>query len=385
MEYASPRPLPSPVYVTRPTLPSLDNYERHVREIWSSKRLSNHGPKHDLMEAKLHNVLDARHLKLFCNGTLALTLAIQALDIRGEVLTTPFTFPATPHSIALAGARPVFCDVSRDTLCIDPASIESMIGPDTEAIVGVHVYGIPCAVDEIDAIATKHGLKVIYDAAHAFMTTINGEAISNFGDITMFSFHATKLFHTIEGGCLTYRDQAISRKLELLRNFGIEDEDTVSCIGTNAKLNEFQAAMGLEMLLVLEGERRLRQAIKQRYVDILADVPGVTCLLPPDNVIDSMQYMAIRVNATEAGISRDRLHEELKRWNIFTRRYFYPLCSDFPSYSNSPRSDLKMANLAATEVLCLPLYGELPLDSATEIAKVIKHLQRGGQCQAIAA
>src|SRR5688572_30718499 len=223
MRNAPPMILRTPIYVTRPTLPSLENFERHMRDIWTSRRLSNQGPKHDLLEQRLSGLLNAPHLKLFCNGTLALTLAIQALEIRGEVLTTPFTFAATTHSIVLAGARPVFCDISADTLCIDPASIESMIGPSTEAILGVHVYGIPCAVAEIDAIAAKHGLKVIYDAAHAFMTSIAGRPISDFGDATMFSFHATKLFHTIEGGCLTLRDAAISRKLELLRNFGIED------------------------------------------------------------------------------------------------------------------------------------------------------------------
>jgi dTDP-4-amino-4,6-dideoxygalactose transaminase len=375
MKNAPPSLLQAPVYVTRPTLPSLENYERHVREIWTSRKLSNHGPKHDLLEQRLGSLLRATNLKLFCNGTLALTLAIKALDIQGEVLTTPFTFPATTHSIVLAGAQPVFCDISSDTLCIDPASIESMIGPNTEAILGVHVYGMPCAVEEIDAIAAKNGLKVIYDAAHAFMTSIAEKPISDFGDATMFSFHATKLFHTIEGGCVVFRDAAITRKLELLRNFGIEDEDNVSCIGTNAKMNEFQAAMGIEMLSVLDEERSSRHAIKQRYVEILADAPGITCLAPPGDVTDSMQYFAIRVNASGDGIGRDALHLALQRWNVFTRRYFYPLCSDFPIYANVPRADLSASKLAAKEVLCLPLYGDLGLDTVTHIAEVIRYLQ----------
>lgn len=383
MKNLLPAVLETPVYVTRPTMPSLENYVQHLRDIWESRRLSNNGSKHDQLEQQLRSLLEAPNLKLFCNGTLALTLAMQALEIRGEVLTTPFTFPATTHSIALAGAQPVFCDISADTLCIDPASIESMIGPNTEAILGVHVYGTPCAVVDIEAIAAKHGLKVIYDAAHAFMTTIAGKPISDFGDATMFSFHATKLFHTIEGGCLTLRDAAVSRKLELLRNFGIEDEDNVSCIGTNAKMNEFQAAMGIEMLSVLNEERRLREAIKQRYIEVLIDVPGINCLAPSNDVTDSMQYFAIRVSESGDGMGRDALYQELKRWNIFTRRYFHPLCSDFPSYINVPRADLSAANLAAKEVLCLPFYGDLGLDVATHIAEVIRYLQHSSEHQRV--
>ena len=372
----TPLPYPTPIYVTKPSLPPLEKFEKHIHEIWATKTLSNQGPKHDQLQDNLRQLLHASNLKLFCNGTLALTLAIQALGIRGEILTTPFTFPATVHSIKLAGAQPVFCDINTDTMCIDPLSIERMIGPNTEAILGVHVYGMPCAVEEIEYIAAKYKLKVIYDGAHAFMTSINGVPISDFGDITMFSFHATKLFHTIEGGCLTFRDNGISRKLELLRNFGIEDEQTVNSIGTNAKLNEFQAAMGLEMLSILNEERKSRETIKKRYIEVLSEIPGIEVFRLPNNVDDSLQYFVIRVNKLDYGLSRDELYQELKNWNIFSRKYFYPICSNFSCYLDVRRDDLTNANFSAEKVLCLPFFGDLEHKAVEHICNVIKYLQR---------
>ena len=384
MSYA-PAPLPSPTYVTRPSLPPLEKFYPHLEEIWGSQILTNHGPKHQQLQEMLSSKLGAAQVRLFCNGTQALTLALQALDIKGEVLTTPFTFPATPHSIALAGAMPVFCDVDPETLCISPKAIEDMIGPNTEAILGVHVYGIPCDVSAIEAIAAKHGLKIIYDAAHAFMTEIHGTPIAEFGDATMFSFHATKLFHTVEGGCLAFKDKNLAGKLDLLRNFGILDEDTVSLVGTNAKMNELQAAMGVEMLHVVGKERAARAAIKQRYREVLEGIDGLLYLQPPIGVTDSLQYMAVRINPEQFGMHRDELYETLKAWNIFTRRYFHPLCSSFPFYGNARKSTLTAAEAAANEVLCLPLYGELGIENVERIAEVIAFVQRRRQKKILVA
>lgn len=382
---AAPSPFPQPIFVTRPTLPAKERFIAQLDEIWESRILSNQGPKHDQLEALIGRTLKHPQVKLFCNGTLALTLTLQAMGIKGEVLTTPFTFPATPHAIQLAGARPVFCDIDARTLCIDPAKIEAMIGPDTEAILGVHVYGIPCDVEAIELIAKKHGLKVIYDAAHAFMTEVGGRPISSFGDATMFSFHATKLFHTVEGGCVAYRDSALGPTLSLLRNFGILNEDTVLLAGTNAKLNELQCAMGIEMLGILDEERRARARLKELYSEALSELPGLECLLPPAEVSDSLQYMAVRVNEADFGMSRDDLYAALKDWNIFSRRYFHPLCSDFEFYRNLRRSDLSEARRAATEVLCLPLYGELPVDAAERIVHILAHLHRSATASPLRA
>lgn len=372
--HSSLQPFAEPVYVTRPFLPPLAQFETHLRKIWQTRRLSNMGCLHDELELALGKKLGAPNFRIFSNGTLALQLALQALAVRGEVLTTPFTFPATLHAIAMVGARPVFCDIDPDTLCIDPASIGRMRGPGTSAIVGVHVYGTPCAVTDIQGIADQHGLKVVYDAAHAFGTTFHGRPIADFGDATMFSFHATKLFHTIEGGGLAFADATLGRKLEMLRNFGIESEDVVAIIGTNAKLNEIQAAMGIEMLKAMDEECRNRAQVKQTYQALLGDLPGLKIIKPGPGVTDSLQYMVIRIDESEFGLSRDALHAALKPWNVITRRYFYPLGSDYPSYADCRRDNLPHAQRASREVLCLPLYGELGSEMTERIGRIIRYI-----------
>jgi dTDP-4-amino-4,6-dideoxygalactose transaminase len=371
----APKPFPTPIYVTKPALPALPQFTHHLDDMWSSKILSNQGPKHRALEGKLATLLRVPNVELFCNGTLALCLVLRALKIRGEVITTPFTFPATPHSIVWAGATPVFCDINADTLCLDPGGIEEAISPQTEAILGVHVYGVPCDVAAIEAIAKKHRLKVVYDAAHAFMTEIEGKPIGAFGDASMFSFHATKLFHTIEGGCITFSDQELGRQLRLLRNFGIKDEETVDEIGLNAKLNELQAAVGLEMLRILPTERTKRARVRQLYAEIFRSIGGLRLIDIPSGVGNSLQYLAVRVDAKKFGFTRDELHSSLKRYNIYTRKYFFPLCSDYECYRGAKQGDISEARRAAREILCFPFYGDLSADAVMQIGEIVHFIR----------
>jgi len=371
---AKPTAFESPVYITRPALPPYETMQKHFEDLWETRVLTNGGPKYQQLETALKKVFDARHVDLFCNGTLALTLALKALDIKGEVITTPFTFPATPHSIVWAGARPVFADIDPQSLCIDPAAIEAMIGPDTEAILGVHVYGIPCDVAAIQKIADKHGLKVVYDAAHAFRVSINGNSITSFGDATMFSFHATKLFHTIEGGALVYKDTGLKERLGLLKNFGIKNEKTVMIEGINAKLNEVQCVFGLEMIREAEKETERRTRLKAIYIEQLSQIEGISCVVTPENVTDSMQYMVIRVDEQGYGMSAQRLCDELQQYNIFTRRYFYPLCTEYDCYIDAGKSQMDVAERVVDEVLCMPLYGDLEAGGVEKIIEAVKYL-----------
>lgn len=370
----SPSPFPAPIRVTRPSLPALERVEAHLKDIWASRILSNQGPKHLQFEKSLASALNAKHVQLFSNGTLALILGIKALGIQGEVITTPFTFPATPHSVIWAGAVPVFCDIDRESLCIDPDRIEALITSRTRAILAVHVYGVPADVEAIQTIANKHGLKVIYDAAHAFMVKINGMPIANYGDMTMFSFHATKLFHTVEGGCLAFKNMELREKLNLLKNFGIKDEETVLNVGMNAKLNELQCAIGIEMLKEAEAERERRRPLRGIYMDLLSDVEGIECIRVPQGVSDSLQYMPVRVDQERFGLSRDQLCAELESFNIFARKYFYPLCTDYPCYQNAINNGLPNARRAVTQLMCLPFYGELGEENVERIAKIIRYL-----------
>ncbi len=369
-----PAPFRFPIRVTRPALPAMKRVHDHLNDIWATHVLSNQGPKHIRLERDLTAVLGTKHVRLLGNGTLGLILGMKALGVQGEVITTPFTFPATPHSIVWAGAVPVFCDIDRHSLCIDPGRIEALITPRTSAILAVHVYGVPANVVAIQAIADKYGLKVIYDAAHAFMTTINNVPIACYGDFTMFSFHATKLFHTIEGGCLAFNDRDIGKQIDLLRNFGIQDETTVLIPGMNAKLNEIQCAIGIEMLKEAEAERERRKPLRTLYMELLSDVPGIHCIRMPQGVSDSLQYMALRVDQENFGLSRDQLCKELESFNVFARKYFYPLCTDYPCYANALSDDVQNAREAATQILCLPFYGELGLDAVERIGKMIGYL-----------
>lgn len=367
-----------PIYVTRPLLPDLDAVHAELEEVWENKILTNGGPKHQELERKINDILKVPNTCLFNNGTIALITACQALRLSGEVITTPFTFPATPHILAWNGLTPVFCDIDPVTMNIDPKKIESLITSKTSAILGVHVYGTPCAVEEIQDIANRHGLKVIYDAAHAFGMEWNGKGIGTFGDITMFSFHATKLFHTVEGGCVTFNDPYLKPRIELLKNFGIKNENEVILPGINGKLNELQAVIGLINLNAIDEEKRKRAQIINTYREELSDIQGLTLPQEDPRVKSSCQYFVIRICGSEFGITRDELHQKLKDYNVITRKYFYPLCSDYTCYKALPSSapsNLPVANLVVHEVLALPLYGQLQLDDVRKICALIRSLK----------
>ena len=365
-----------PVYVTRPLLPPLNEYTELLQEVWASGWLANGGEQHRALEAELAQWLQVPHLSLFNNGTIALVVACQALRLSGEVITTPFTFPATPHVLSWNNVTPVFADIDPDTLCLDPASVESLVTSRTSGILGVHVYGVPCDVHALGAIARSHGLRVVYDGAHAFGTQISGQPIASFGDATMFSFHATKLFHTAEGGALAVGDPDLKRRIDLLKNFGIKNEDEVVMPGINGKMSELQAALGRIVLRHVSVERQRRAAIRQVYEQRLCGITGLRLHAQPAGTTDSLQYLVLRVNAAQASCNRDTLHERLKRYNIITRKYFHPLCSDYDCYRHLPTASpqhLPNAYRVASEVLVLPLYGALTADDVHRICDAIQH------------
>lgn len=367
--------LDEPVYVTRPNMPSLEKYNIYLENIWNSAWLTNNGPYHREFEAKLATFLGVEHLNLFVNGTIALLVALQALRINsGEVITTPFTFPASTHVLHWNRIQPVFCDIDPKTYNIDPNQIEKHITPDTKAILGVHVYGNPCDVEAIQKIADRHGLYVIYDAAHAFGVKIGDRSILEYGDISALSFHATKLFTSIEGGALISKTKAQAERIYFLKNFGIADEETVIGPGINGKMNEFQAAFGLLELDLVEQEIRDRRELTLLYRKRLADVPGVICMEDIPDVTHNYSYFPILVDPVKYGVSRDDLYSICRDCNIFTRKYFYPLCSHYSCYSAFPSShkeNLETAGRVSSRVLCLPLYGEIRSEIVATICDLV--------------
>lgn len=361
------------ILVTQPMLPELEDVYSQIEEIWTTKWLTNMGSKHNELEIKLKDVLKVNNVSLFNNGTIALMVAIKALDLPhgSEVITTPFTFAATPHCISWNGLKPVFCDIEPDTMTIDAEKIEELITPNTSAIVAVHVYGFPCNVKKIDNIAKKYNLKVIYDAAHAFSTEIDGRGIGTFGDITMFSFHATKLYNTIEGGCLTYNDDNLVRKIYNLRNFGIRSEELVEEVGINGKMNEIQAAIGLLNLNLYKKEQEKRAKIKEFYDDNLSKIKGIRIPKMPNNATNSYQYYPIIIE-NEYPLSRDELYLKFKQRNIYTRKYFYPACHDYECYKDNLQNRvLSIVDDIKHKVLCLPFYGNLDITTLKQIKEVI--------------
>ncbi|MFN6514479.1 MAG: DegT/DnrJ/EryC1/StrS family aminotransferase [Nostoc sp. CreGUA01] len=367
-------PFEEPIYVTRPLLPDLDKFNQKLEEIWQSQWLTNNGKQHLELEKKLEQFLKIPYLSLFNNGTIALVVGCQSLRLSGEVITTPFTFPATPHVLTWNNIKPIFCDIDPETMNIDANKIESMITPQTTAILGVHVYGTPCNVIKIQEIADKYGLKVVYDAAHAFGVEIDGVGIGNFGDLSMMSFHATKLFHTAEGGALLFKDYNLKARVELLKNFGIKNAEEVVMPGINGKMNEIQAALGLIVLEYIEEERCQRKLLVETYRQCLQNVPGVSLLQEIPGVTSSYQYFVIRINQELFGCDRDYVHNQFKQYNVFTRKYFYPLCSEYPCYKYLPSSssvNLPVANQVAKEVLSLPLYGGLRVDDVEKICQIM--------------
>lgn len=373
------RPFDEPIYVTRPLLPTLGELMARLDEVWASRWLTNAGAQHERLEAALRDYLRVPQLSLFNNGTIALVTAFRALGLKGSVVTTPFTFPATPHSLVWSGLTPIFCDIDPVRLTIDPAAVDAAVMPDTSAILGVHVYGVPCHVEALQQVADRRGLRVIYDGAHVFGTTINGRGIGAFGDTTMFSFHATKLFHTAEGGALACATPELKTTIDNLKNFGILNQEEVGDPGLNGKMNELQAALGLAVLDHVDAEIDRRAAIDGRYRARLDGVPGLTLLPKLPGITESRQYFVIRIDAAGFGRSRDAVHAELKAMNVMTRKYFYPLCSDYPCYRDLPSSAaarLPVAQRAVREVLCLPIYGTLTLDAVDRICDLLIGLRR---------
>lgn len=362
-----------PVYVTRPYLPPLEELLPYLEQIWATRQLTNGGAFHQQLEQALCEYLGVEHISLFANGTLALVTALQAIRITGEVITTPYSFVATAHSLLWNGIKPVFVDIDPETLNLDPAKIEAAITPQTSAILPVHVYGRPCDTRRIQAIADNYGLKVIYDAAHAFAVEDEGGSVLRHGDLSILSFHATKVFTTFEGGAIVCPDEKTKKRIDYLKNFGFADEVTVVAPGINGKMNEFQAAVGLAQLKHIDNALAEREAIDHRYRELLADTPGIC--RPPLSVSNRHNYSYFPILlGDDYPISRDDLYQALKDRGINPRRYFYPLISEFPMYrglSSAHRDNLPVSTKAARQVLCLPIYPDLERAVVDQIASFI--------------
>jgi len=365
--------------VTQPSLPDLKEFIPYLEDIWQSKRLTNNGKYHQLFEKELVEFLGVKELNLFTNGTLALITALQALRITGEVITTPYSFVATTHALHWNGIKPVFCDIDKKTMNIDPDKIEALITPKTTAIMPVHVYGNPCDNEKIQKIADTYGLKVIYDAAHAFNVKKDNQSILNWGDLSILSFHATKVFNTIEGGAIICHDKKMKERIDYLKNFGFANETTVIAPGINAKMNELQSAFGLLQLNYVKSDIKKRQEIVTFYINELANVSGVKCMDYMNNITHNYSYFPILIDESKYGISRDDLYEKLKKENIYVRRYFYPLISQFPTYrglDSATKGKLPVAEKIALQILCLPMYSDLSLIDCKRVIDIIKKYSR---------
>ena len=359
------------IQVTRSSMPEFEEYIEEIRELWDTHWLTNMGSKHKSLESQLLDYLKVPNITLFTNGHLALECIIAALNLRGEVITTPFTFASTTHAIVRNGLKPVFCDINPDDYTIDVEKIESLITEKTSAIIPVHVYGNVCDIEAIDRIAKKHNLKVIYDAAHTFGVTVNGQGIGTFGDASMFSFHATKVFNTIEGGAVTYNDSSIKQVLNDLKNFGITGPETVEYVGGNAKMNEFQAAMGICNLRHVNGEIIKRKKVVERYIDNLKDITGIKLSKEQVDVESNYAYFPVVFDGYK--MTRDGVFEKLKDNDIVARKYFYPLTNSFECYKDRYDVDeTPVAKYIAERVLTLPLYADLALEDVDRICEIIK-------------
>lgn len=360
------------ILVTRSSMPSFEEYADEIKGIWDSHWLTNMGVKHQRLEKELMAYMGVEHLHLLVNGHAALELSLQALNLQGEVITTPFTFASTTHAIVRNGLTPVFCDIEPETYCMDAAKIEVLITDKTCAIMPVHVYGNVCDVEEIERIARKYDLKVIYDAAHAFGVTYKGRGIGSFGDVSCFSFHATKVFNTIEGGCACYHDEDLGKRLYQLKNFGIRGPEAVDGVGANAKMNEFCAAMGLCNLRHVDGEIAKRQAVVERYRAHLSSVDGLQLCPMQEGVKSNYAYFPIVIDERAFGASRNEVFDALAKVGVGARKYFYPLTNSFDCFHGA--YDVMKTPVAvhiSKRVLTLPLYADLALDDVDEICRVI--------------
>ena len=365
------------ILVTSPLLPNLEEFNKYLQQIWESKWLTNNGSFHQQFEKELAEYLGVEYISVFTNGTLPLITALQALGLtKGEVITTPYSFVATSHSIWWNQLTPVFVDVEPSTGNINPEKIESAITENTIAIMPVHVYGQPCDVERIDAIATKHNLKVIYDAAHAFGVTKDGQSILDWGDISTLSFHATKVYGTIEGGALVCRSAEMKHQIDNLKNFGFRGEVTVEAPGINGKMDEVRAAYGLLNLKQVDAAIERRHQVALRYREVIDQIEGLTYLQEKPNIRYNYGYFPIFVDEVKYGRSRDALYDKMKEANVFGRRYFYPLITTFTPYRDYPSaapSNLPIATKMADEVICLPMHHDL---SAEDVERVIKCIQK---------
>jgi dTDP-4-amino-4,6-dideoxygalactose transaminase len=365
--------LSKPIYVTQPYLPPLEEFIPYLQQIWDNKILTNGGPFHQQLEQALCDYLGVEHVALFSNGTLALITALQSLRVTGEVITTPYSFVATSHALHWHGNTPVFVDVEPDTLNLDPAKIEAAITPLTTAIMAVHCYGNPCDVEAIQKIAENYNLRVIYDSAHAFGVECHCGSVLNHGDLSVLSFHATKVFNTFEGGAIICSDAKTKQRIDHLKNFGFVDEVTVVAPGINAKMSEINAAVGLLQLQHMPHMLQCRASIDVRYRQALADVKGIHCLSKGQQTVANYSYFPVMVQP-DYPLSRDALYQKLKDHDIHARRYFYPLISDFPMYRGLPsaaQANLTNASQAAQKILCLPIYPALDEESQQRVIDLL--------------
>ena len=360
--------------VTKPFMPSKKEFKNYLDEIWENEWLTNNGPIHKKFEQSLEEYLKADNITLTVNGHSALDTAIKGLELKGEVITTPFTFASTTHSLTLNNITPVFCDIKESDLTIDEDKIEDLITDKTTAIMPVHVYGHMCNIERIEEIAKRHNLKVIYDAAHTFGVNYKGKAISNYGDVSMLSFHATKIFHTIEGGALIYNDKKMKQTFETLKNFGIEGEETINFVGGNSKMNEFQASMGLINLKHIDKLIEERKKITLYYRKLLKELNGIKFFEPENLYKDynyNYSYLPILIE------NRDELYKFLKKYNIYTRKYFYPIVPEFGCYKEKYKdTKVPVAKKISSQVLCLPLYNGLKKEDVDFIVDKIKIIMK---------
>lgn len=365
------------IFVTQPDLPPLEEFLPYLKQIWENKVLTNNGPFHKQLEAELAEYLGVKHISLFANATIALVTALQALRINGEVITTPYSFVATAHSLRWNGIKPVFVDVDPQTLNLDPSKIEAAITPQTTAIMPVHCYGTPCDVEGIQFIADNYNLKVIYDAAHAFGVKQNGQSILQHGDLSVLSFHATKVFNTFEGGAIISPDAKTKQHIDHLKNFGFVNETTVVATGINGKMSEFNAALGILQLDHIDRAIAKRKQLDACYRSLLGNIDGIRMLPKSNRTQSNYAYFPILVE-DEFPISRDDLYQRLKDADIHARRYFYPLITEFPMYrglASADEKELKVAKNASNKVICLPIYPNLGELGAKRVVNVVKSSQ----------
>lgn len=360
------------ILVTKSSMPSFEEYIDEIKELWETRWLTNMGVKHHTLEEQLKDYLSVENIALCVNGHMSLETILTAMDLKGEVITTPFTFVSTVNAIVRCGLKPVFCDINEKDYTINTALIEELITPETTAIVPVHVYGHICNHDEIMRIARKYHLKVIYDAAHAFGIKQCGSSIASYGDASIYSFHATKVFHTIEGGAIIYKDISLKNKINNIKNFGITGEETVEYIGGNAKMNEFQAAMGICNLRHIDDEIQKRKTVYEKYIERLEDIPEIVTWKVPDTVEYNYAYFPILIKGN--GNIRNKVYDQLKEQNIYSRKYFYPIVSEYECYKEYDSSKTPVAKYVSEHILTLPIYADLTIKQVNEISNVIHNI-----------